>query len=38
LAQLDSVIAKQTFELSEKLAQVIASGHPQNVQMGLGSP
>ena len=29
---------QETFELSEKLAQIIASGHSQHVQMGLGSP
>ncbi len=29
---------QETFELSEQLAQIIAKGHPQHVQMGLGSP
>lgn len=29
---------QETFELAERLAQIIAKGHPQHVQMGLGSP
>ena len=29
---------QETFELAENLAQAISKGHPQHVQMGLGSP
>ncbi|HOO97838.1 MAG TPA: radical SAM protein [Caldisericia bacterium] len=29
---------RETFDLAENLAQIISKGHPQHVQMGLGSP